>query len=199
MTVELKIPEVGESVTEAIITRWLKAEGDRVEKDEPVAELETDKVDVELPSPASGVIASITAKEGDAVPVGAVIGTIEEGDGAAASQRRGAEEAAGRTREAAGAQGDPDRGAASARSRRAKEPPSQGAAEPRSRRASEPPSKEPPAESRRRRSRPPASHRRASRAQGARAAGAAARAGAAPPRLGREPPTLPAARKKSCR
>ena len=85
MTVELRIPEVGESVTEAIITRWLKAEGDRVEKDEPVAELETDKVDVELPSPASGVIASITAKEGEAVPIGAVIGTIEEGDGAAAS------------------------------------------------------------------------------------------------------------------
>ena len=82
MTVELRIPEVGESVTEAIITRWLKAEGDRVEKDEPVAELETDKVDVELPSPASGVIASLTAKEGDAIPVGAVIGTIEEGDGA---------------------------------------------------------------------------------------------------------------------
>ena len=50
MTIELKIPEVGESVTEAIITRWLKAEGDRVEKDEPVAELETDKVDVELPA-----------------------------------------------------------------------------------------------------------------------------------------------------
>ncbi len=93
MTVELKIPEVGESVTEAIITRWLKAEGDRVEKDEPVAELETDKVDVELPSPASGVIASITAKEGDAVPIGAVIGTIEEGDGAG-SAPRAAEEAA---------------------------------------------------------------------------------------------------------
>src|SRR5688572_2980549 len=83
MTIELKIPEVGESVTEAIITRWLKAEGDRVEKDEPVAELETDKVDVELPSPASGVIGSLLAKEGDAVAVGGVIGTIEEGDGTA--------------------------------------------------------------------------------------------------------------------
>ena len=80
MTVEVRIPEVGESVTEAIITRWLKAEGDRVEKDEPVAELETDKVDVELPSPASGVLASITAKEGEAVPVGAVIvhGTLRQ-------------------------------------------------------------------------------------------------------------------------
>ena len=86
MTIELKIPEVGESVTEAIITRWLKAEGDRVEKDEPVAELETDKVDVELPSPASGVIARLLAKEGDAVAVGAVIGTIEEGDGAGAAK-----------------------------------------------------------------------------------------------------------------
>ena len=86
MTIELKIPEVGESVTEAIITRWLKAEGDRVEKDEPVAELETDKVDVELPSPASGVIGRLLAQEGDAVAVGGVIGTIEEGDGAGAAK-----------------------------------------------------------------------------------------------------------------
>jgi 2-oxoglutarate dehydrogenase E2 component (dihydrolipoamide succinyltransferase) len=89
MTVELRIPEVGESVTEAILTRWLKVEGDRVEKDEPVAELETDKVDVELPSPASGVIASLTAKEGDAIPVGGVIGTIEEGDAARSSAAAG--------------------------------------------------------------------------------------------------------------
>ncbi|HVR28354.1 MAG TPA: 2-oxoglutarate dehydrogenase complex dihydrolipoyllysine-residue succinyltransferase [Thermoanaerobaculia bacterium] len=79
MTVELTIPTVGESVTEAVITRWLKAEGDRVEKDEPIAELETDKVDVELPSPASGILASITAQEGESVPVGGVIGTIDDG------------------------------------------------------------------------------------------------------------------------
>jgi 2-oxoglutarate dehydrogenase E2 component (dihydrolipoamide succinyltransferase) len=126
MTVELKIPEVGESVTEAIITRWLKAEGDRVEKDEPVAELETDKVDVELPSPASGVIASITAKEGEAVPIGAVIGTIDEGDGAAASRARTEEPAAGKK--------PPARKAPPAKEPERKEPP-----------AKEPERKEPPA------------------------------------------------------
>jgi 2-oxoglutarate dehydrogenase E2 component (dihydrolipoamide succinyltransferase) len=94
MTVELRIPEVGESVTEAVITRWLKSEGDRVEKDEPVAELETDKVDVELPSPAAGILASITVKEGEAVPVGAVIGTIDDGaagDGKRPPPKRGDE------------------------------------------------------------------------------------------------------------
>ena len=136
MTVELKIPEVGESVTEAIITRWLKAEGDRVEKDEPVAELETDKVDVELPSPASGVIASITAKEGDAVPIGGVIGTIEEGDGAGSSTAP-AEEAPAKkkppTRKETPAE-EPERKEPPAKEPPRKEPP-----------AKEPPRKEPPA------------------------------------------------------
>lgn len=104
MAVELKIPDIGESVTEAVITRWLKAEGERVEKDEPVAELETEKVDVELPAPVSGVLSKISAAEGDTVAVGDVIGIIEEDEAAAAETEEtgAAEEAAEAEEEDAG-------------------------------------------------------------------------------------------------
>jgi 2-oxoglutarate dehydrogenase E2 component (dihydrolipoamide succinyltransferase) len=84
MSVELRIPSVGESVTEALIAQWLKSEGDRVEKDEPLAELETDKVTVELPAPVAGVLVKIARQEGETVSVGDVIGLIAEGDGAGA-------------------------------------------------------------------------------------------------------------------
>jgi 2-oxoglutarate dehydrogenase E2 component (dihydrolipoamide succinyltransferase) len=133
MTVEVRIPVVGESVTEAVITRWLKAEGDRVEKDEPMAELETDKVDVELPSPASGVLASIVAREGDTVPVGGVIGTIEEGDGAGAGETSRREAPA---REATAKK--PQAKGTSTKDSTTKEPPRKSPAK-------EPPAKEPPA------------------------------------------------------
>jgi 2-oxoglutarate dehydrogenase E2 component (dihydrolipoamide succinyltransferase) len=88
MSVELRIPSVGESVTEALISHWLKSEGDAVAKDEPVAELETDKVTVELPSPVAGVLVSIARQEGETVSVGDVIGVIAEGDGAGAAPRK---------------------------------------------------------------------------------------------------------------
>ncbi|HUP25129.1 MAG TPA: 2-oxoglutarate dehydrogenase complex dihydrolipoyllysine-residue succinyltransferase [Thermoanaerobaculia bacterium] len=85
MSVELKIPSVGESITEALIAQWFKSEGDTVEKDEPVAELETDKVTVELPAPVAGVLVSISRQEGETVAVGDIIGVIAESDGSSAS------------------------------------------------------------------------------------------------------------------
>src|SRR4051812_44098126 len=79
MTAEIRVPTLGESVTEATVAKWLKQPGDRVERDEPVVELETDKVTLEVPAPQAGVIGAIQAKEGSNVPVGAVLGTIADG------------------------------------------------------------------------------------------------------------------------
>ena len=67
MTVEIKVPAMGESVTEATISKWFKKEGDAVKRDEPLLELETDKVTVEVPSPADGAIESISAQAGATV------------------------------------------------------------------------------------------------------------------------------------
>ncbi|HEX4414487.1 MAG TPA: 2-oxoglutarate dehydrogenase complex dihydrolipoyllysine-residue succinyltransferase [Lacipirellulaceae bacterium] len=82
MSIELKIPEVGESVREVQIGRWLKREGDVVALDENVVELETDKASMELPAPAAGVLGKILKREGDMVTVGDVIGYVENGDAA---------------------------------------------------------------------------------------------------------------------
>lgn len=79
MTTEIRVPTLGESVTEATIGKWFKSAGEAVAADEPVVELETDKVSVEVPAPAAGVIASIAANEGDTVEVGALLGAIEAG------------------------------------------------------------------------------------------------------------------------
>src|SRR3954453_13963238 len=89
MSIELKIPEVGESVREVQIGRWLKREGDSVALDENVVELETDKASMELPAPAAGVLGQILKKEGDVVAVGDVIGYLEkQSDGASAATPR---------------------------------------------------------------------------------------------------------------
>src|SRR5215472_9509588 len=85
MSIEIKVPAMGESVTEATVARWFKKEGDAVARDEPVLELETDKVTVEVPAPADGAIESISVKEGDTVQVGAVLGAIAEGKAGAVS------------------------------------------------------------------------------------------------------------------
>src|SRR6476659_6480599 len=82
---EVKVPTLGESVTEATIGEWLKKPGDPVKADEPVASLETDKVSVEVPAPAAGVMGQYAAQVGDTVQVGAVIATIEAGSGAPAA------------------------------------------------------------------------------------------------------------------
>jgi 2-oxoglutarate dehydrogenase E2 component (dihydrolipoamide succinyltransferase) len=78
---DVTLPSLGESVTEGIITRWMKNVGDVVERDEPLFEISTDKVDSELPSPAAGVLLKILANEGDTVGVGAIVAVIGELDG----------------------------------------------------------------------------------------------------------------------
>jgi 2-oxoglutarate dehydrogenase E2 component (dihydrolipoamide succinyltransferase) len=83
MSIEIKVPAMGESVTEATVARWFKKEGDSVTRDEPLVELETDKVTVEVPAPADGSIESIAVQSGATVQVGAVLGAIAEGKGAA--------------------------------------------------------------------------------------------------------------------
>ena len=90
MTVEIKVPAMGESVTEATVSRWFKKEGDAVKRDEPILELETDKVTVEVPAPADGSIESITVKAGDTVQVGALLGAIAEGKAGAAAAPKAA-------------------------------------------------------------------------------------------------------------
>ncbi|MFF4747049.1 2-oxoglutarate dehydrogenase, E2 component, dihydrolipoamide succinyltransferase [Streptomyces sp. NPDC001268] len=85
MPVSVTLPALGESVTEGTVTRWLKAEGERVEADEPLLEVSTDKVDTEIPAPASGVLASIKVAEDETVEVGAELAVIDDGSGAAAA------------------------------------------------------------------------------------------------------------------
>jgi 2-oxoglutarate dehydrogenase E2 component (dihydrolipoamide succinyltransferase) len=79
MATEIKVPSLGESITEATVAKWLKHPGEAVAADEPVAELETDKVTLEVPAPASGTLSEILAEEGTNVPVGAVLGRIADG------------------------------------------------------------------------------------------------------------------------
>jgi 2-oxoglutarate dehydrogenase E2 component (dihydrolipoamide succinyltransferase) len=87
---EIRVPTLGESVTEATIGKWFKKPGDAVAVDEPLVELETDKVTIEVPAPAAGVLAEIAAKNGETVAVGALLGAINPGAGAAASPGAGA-------------------------------------------------------------------------------------------------------------
>jgi 2-oxoglutarate dehydrogenase E2 component (dihydrolipoamide succinyltransferase) len=86
MATEIRVPALGESVTEAIVGKWLKAAGDSVNADEPLVELETDKVTVEVNAPASGVLGEIKAAEGTTVAVGAVLGAIGNGAGGVAAK-----------------------------------------------------------------------------------------------------------------
>ncbi|MEV0553012.1 MULTISPECIES: 2-oxoglutarate dehydrogenase, E2 component, dihydrolipoamide succinyltransferase [unclassified Streptomyces] len=93
MAVSVTLPALGESVTEGTVTRWLKAEGERVEADEPLLEVSTDKVDTEIPSPAAGVLASIKVAEDETVEVGAELAVIDDGSGAPAAAEAPAAEA----------------------------------------------------------------------------------------------------------
>lgn len=83
MSTEIRVPTLGESVTEATIGQWFKKPGEAVNVDEPLVELETDKVTVEVPSPVAGVMGAIEVEEGDTVEVGALLGAIAEGEAAA--------------------------------------------------------------------------------------------------------------------
>ena len=77
MAEKITVPTLGESVTEATVSKWLKSKGDKVSADEPIVELETDKVNVEVPSPTNGVLGSISVKEGETVNVGSLLGTVD--------------------------------------------------------------------------------------------------------------------------
>src|SRR6201987_1880124 len=95
MSVTVSMPQLGESVTEGTVTRWLKKEGERVEADEPLLEVSTDKVDTEIPSPVSGILRGITVAEDETVAVGAQLAIIDEGgDGAGAAAAPAAGESA---------------------------------------------------------------------------------------------------------
>ncbi|WP_274029681.1 2-oxoglutarate dehydrogenase, E2 component, dihydrolipoamide succinyltransferase [Streptomyces sp. MMBL 11-1] len=94
MSVSVTLPALGESVTEGTVTRWLKAEGERVEADEPLLEVSTDKVDTEIPAPASGVLSSIKVAEDETVEVGAELAVIDDGSGAPAEAEAPAAEPA---------------------------------------------------------------------------------------------------------
>lgn len=86
MSTEIKVPTLGESVTEATIGQWFKKVGDAVAQDEPLVELETDKVTIEVPAPSAGTLEAISAQEGDTVEVGALIGALAAGAGAPAAK-----------------------------------------------------------------------------------------------------------------
>ena len=78
MATDVVMPQMGESVAEGTVVRWIKKVGDKVERDEPLFEISTDKVDAEIPSPVAGVLAEIRVKEGETVPVSSVVGVIGE-------------------------------------------------------------------------------------------------------------------------
>ena len=79
MIEKIFVPALGESITEATVAKWLKIPGDSVEADEPIVELETDKVNLEVPSPITGVLSEINSKDGAIVEVGALLGSVSEG------------------------------------------------------------------------------------------------------------------------
>ncbi len=89
MAEKITVPTLGESVTEATVSKWLKSQGEKVTADEPLVELETDKVNVEVPSPTSGVLGSIDVKEGETVNVGSLLGTV---DSSSASKEKNTKE-----------------------------------------------------------------------------------------------------------
>src|SRR3954467_8600246 len=88
MATEIRVPTLGESVTEATIGKWFKKVGDAIAADEPLVELETDKVTIEVPAAAAGTLSEIAAKEGETVGVGALLGSIAAGGNAAPAPKQ---------------------------------------------------------------------------------------------------------------
>src|SRR3954453_16254975 len=86
MATDIVMPQMGESIVEGTITKWLKKPGDKIQRDEPLFEISTNKVDAEIPAPASGVLQEIKVSEGTTVQVNTVVGTISDGDGAASAK-----------------------------------------------------------------------------------------------------------------
>src|SRR5207342_1929493 len=85
MATDVVMPQMGESIAESTIVRWIKKVGEKVDRDEPLFEISTDKVDAEIPSPAAGVVSEIRVKEGETVPVNSVVAVIGSSVAAAAS------------------------------------------------------------------------------------------------------------------
>ena len=88
MSEKILVPVVGASITEATVSKWLKKEGDMIEIDEPIVELETDKVNLEVPSPIAGVLSKINSKDGSVVEVGALLGSVSENGSSAKSDEQ---------------------------------------------------------------------------------------------------------------
>ena len=88
MSIEIKVPVLGESVVEATVAKWMKNVGEDVSADEPIVELETDKVSLEVPSPKAGVLTDIVAQEGDTVEVDAILALLQEGAVAATESKK---------------------------------------------------------------------------------------------------------------
>ena len=84
MSEKILVPELGESITEATVAKWLKKKGDNVNADEPIVELETDKVNLEVSSPISGILAEINSNDGSTVKVGSILGIVSDRKGEAA-------------------------------------------------------------------------------------------------------------------
>ena len=85
---DVVMPQMGESIVEGTLTRWLKKPGEQVERDEPLFEISTDKVDTEIPSPAAGVLSEILVQEGTTVAINSIVARIGESNGAAAAPAR---------------------------------------------------------------------------------------------------------------
>ena len=94
MSEDVKMPQMGESIAEGTIVRWFKQVGDSVKRDEPLYEITTDKVDSEIPSPASGVLTEILVKEGETVAVNTIVARINGGDAKPAAAEPAKKEAA---------------------------------------------------------------------------------------------------------
>src|SRR5215213_8110955 len=115
MPVSVTMPRLGESVTEGTVTRWLKKEGEQVQADEPLLEVSTDKVDTEIPSPASGVLTAIKVGEDETVEVGVELATIDEsGKGGGSAEAPAAEQPAEQPAEEKPAEPEPEQAAAPA-------------------------------------------------------------------------------------
>src|SRR5437016_9252637 len=89
MAIDVVMPQMGESIAEGTVSRWIKKVGEKVDRDEPLLEISTDKVDAEIPSPAAGTVSEILVQEGQTVPVNSVVARIAaEGDTAAPKQQQ---------------------------------------------------------------------------------------------------------------
>src|SRR5438270_3891937 len=105
---DVVMPQMGESIVEGTLTKWLKKPGERVERDEPLFEISTDKVDTEIPSPAAGTLAEVLVEEGKTVGINTVVARIDEGGGKQTAAQPKAEAAKPEPAKVETAQGEPE-------------------------------------------------------------------------------------------